>query len=167
MAAAYAQASTLRVSVLAAGADGGELEKLLAGREVPVRALVGTAAAQAVNEGRERGLVVIDTDACSPSDRAGVSEVADELGELALDGVYLVVPATLSASAARQLLDGLMPIGLSALVITHADETDELGTAAELAFQSGLPIAFIHGALTLDGALVPAFPSHIAERLLP
>jgi flagellar biosynthesis GTPase FlhF len=93
--------------------------------------------------------------------------VADELGDLALDGVYLVVPATLSASAARQLLDGLMPIGLSALVITHADETDELGTAAELAFQSGLPIAFIHAGLALDGALTPAFPAYVAERLLP
>jgi flagellar biosynthesis GTPase FlhF len=167
LAAAYARASTLRVSVLAAGADSAELERLLAGRDVPVSALVGAGAARAVAEGRERGLVVIDTDACSPSDEEGVSAVADELGELALDAVYLVVPATLSASAARQLLDGLMPIGLSALVISHADETDELGTVAELAFQSGLPVVFIHGGLALDGALVPAHPAHVAERLLP
>ncbi|HLJ01834.1 MAG TPA: hypothetical protein VKT31_00260 [Solirubrobacteraceae bacterium] len=167
LAAAYARASTLRVSVLAAGADSGELGRLLAGRDVPVSALVGAGAARAVAEGRERGLVVIDTDPCSPSDEEGVIAVADELGELALDAVYLVVPATLSASAARQLLDGLIPVGLSALVITHADETDELGTVAELAFQSGLPIAFIHGGLALDGALVPAHPAHVAERLVP
>ncbi len=161
LAAAYARASTLRVTV--ASADAG-LDALLDGRDI---AIEGRGAAEAVAGGRDRGLVVVDTVGTSPADARNVVALADELDALGLDAVYLAVPATLSASAARGLLEGLRPLAPSALVVTHADETDELGTVTELAYLGGLPIAFIHGGLELDGALDPGDPAHVAARVLP
>jgi flagellar biosynthesis GTPase FlhF len=170
MASAYRRASTLPVSVLSLGADGRggpDAEPLLREHGIPVWTARGREAADAVARGRDGGLVVIDTRATSPVDTAGVTALASDLDPLALDAVLLAVPATLSASAARNLLDGLSPLQPSALVITHADETDELGIAVELAYLSGLPIAYVHGGLTLEGALWPADPSRVAARLLP
>jgi flagellar biosynthesis GTPase FlhF len=116
--------------------------------------------------GRERGLVVIDTPATSPVDAGGIAALAADLGGAGLDAVYLTVPATLSASAARNLLDGLAPLAPTALVITHADETEDVGVAAELAYQTGLPIAFINDGLELETALTIGVPARVAERVL-
>ena len=126
---------------------------LLAERDVQVDLLHGAAAADAIARGRERGLVVVDTDTTSPVDTQGVAALGDTLAPLGLDAIYLTLPATMSAPAARGLLDGLEALAPTALVITHADEANELGIVAELAYLSGLPIAFIHGGLDLDTAL--------------
>jgi flagellar biosynthesis GTPase FlhF len=168
MAIRYAKASTLRVTVvsLAPGSHPGDAAALLDGREIEVQALSGEAVAETVAVGRERGLVVIDTPATSPVDAGGIAALAADLGGAGLDAVYLTVPATLSASAARNLLDGLAPLAPTALVITHADETEDVGVAAELAYQTGLPIAFINDGLELETALTIGVPARVAERVL-
>jgi hypothetical protein len=169
LAAAYGRASTLqaRVVSLGGGPRAADVAGLLADRDVSVELLRGAAAADAVARGRERGLVVIDTDTTSPVDAQGIAALADTLAPLGLDAIYLTLPATMSATAARGLLDGLEELAPSALVITHADEANELGIVAELAYLSGLPIAFIHGGLELDTALVATDPAGIAARVLP
>ncbi len=169
LAAAYARASTLRAGVvtLGNGAHGDDVAELLDGRGVPVTPGDGQRGADAVLAGRERGLVILDTPGVSPVDGPGVAALAHELGELALDAVYVAVPATLSATAARSLLDGLAPLSPTALAITHADETDALGIATELAFLSGLPIAFVHAGTTLEGGLARTDPRAVAARILP
>jgi hypothetical protein len=168
MAARYAHASTLRVSVvsLTPGPRRGDVATLLDGRGIEVQALTGDALAGAVALGRDRGLVVLDTPSTSPGDPQGVADLAAALGAAELDAVYLTVPATLSATAARNLLDGLGPVGPTALVITHADETQDLGIATELAYQTGVPIAFVHGGLDLESALSIADPARVAEQVL-
>jgi len=165
MAAAYARASTLRVSVLSL-ADG-TAGALLSGRGVEVQAPGDGETLAAVARGRERGLVVIDAPPTSPVDSAAVGALAARLAPLGLDSVYLTLPATLSASAAHGLIDGLGELGPTALAITHADETGELGIAAELAYQTGLPVAFIHEGTALEAALRPADPLLVASRVLP
>jgi hypothetical protein len=169
LASAYGRASTLqaRVVSLGGGPRAADVAGLLADRDVPVELLHGAAAADAIARGRERGLVVVDTDTTSPVDVQGVAALGDTLAPLGLDAVYLTLPATMSATAARGLLDGLEPLAPSALVITHADEANELGIVAELAYLSGLPIAFIHGGLDLDSALIATDPTGIASRVLP
>jgi flagellar biosynthesis GTPase FlhF len=169
LANAYASASTLPVSVvsLTAGGHRNDIVALLASSGVPVQVANGPAAAETIAGGREAGLVVIDTAATSPVDEAGIARLAAELGELELDAVYLTLPATLSASAGRRLIQRLAPIGASAIVITHADESDELGIATELAHLSGLPIAYIHSSLPLDTPLAIADPARVAARILP
>ena len=169
LAAAYGRASTLqaRVVSLGGGPRAADVAGLLADRDMPVELLRGAAAADAIARGRERGLVVVDTDTISPVDAQGIAALADTLAPLGLDAIYLTLPATMSATAARGLLDGLEALAPSALVITHADEANELGIVAELAYLSGLPIAFIHGGLELDTALIATDPAGIASRVLP
>jgi flagellar biosynthesis GTPase FlhF len=170
LASAYARGSTLAASVVSLGSDdwGGDLKELLKGQNVWVMgAAVGPEAAPAVQHGRDGGLVVIDTAGVTPRDPAGVEALAGELRSLSLDAVYIAVPATFSVHAARKLIEGFAALGADGIAVTHADEADQLGIAAELAHISGMPVAYIHDGLELDGALSAADPSSLAARLLP
>jgi flagellar biosynthesis GTPase FlhF len=170
LASAYAKGSTLASSVVSLGCDdwGGELKELLKGQNVWVMgAANGAEAAPAVQHGRDGGLVVIDTAAATPRDPASVEALAAELRSLNLDAVYIAVPATFSAHAARKLIDGFAALGADGIAVTHADEADQLGIAAELSQISGMPVAYVHDGLELDGSLSAADPSSLAARLLP
>ena len=83
-------------------------------------------------------MAVLDTPSLSPSDRAGVRELARLLAELEPERVVVALPATLGATAAAQLLQALRPLGANALAVTHADETDQIGVAVEAACRFGL-----------------------------
>ncbi len=170
LASAYAKGSTLAASVVSLGSDdwGGDLKEMLKGQNVWVMgAAEGAEAAPAVQHGRDGGLVVVDTAGVTPRDPAGVETLANELRSLSLDAVYIAVPATFSVHAARKLIEGFAALGVDGIAVTHADEADQLGIAAELSHISGMPVAFIHEGLELDGALSAADPSTLAARLLP
>jgi flagellar biosynthesis GTPase FlhF len=170
LASAYAKRSTLASSVVSMGSDdwGGDLKELLKGQNVWVMgAANGSEAAPAVEHGRDGGLVVVDTAAATPRDPETVNNLATELRSLNLDAVYIAVPATFSVHAARKLLDGFAALGADGIAVTHADEADQLGIAAELSQISGMPVAYIHDGLELDSALSAADPSALAARLLP
>jgi flagellar biosynthesis GTPase FlhF len=170
LASAYAKGSTLAASVVSLGSDdwGGDLKELLKGQNVWVMgAANGAEAAPPVQHGRDGGLVVIDTAAATPRDPGTVDALAAELRSLNLDAVYIAVPATFSVHAARKLIDGFAALGADGIAVTHADEADQLGIAAEISQISGMPVAYIHEGLELDGALSAADPSALAARLLP
>jgi flagellar biosynthesis GTPase FlhF len=170
LASAYAKGSTLASSVVSMGSDdwGGDLKELLKGQNVWVMgAANGAEAAPAVQHGRDGGLVVIDTAAATPRAPETVSNLAAELRSLNLDAVYIAVPATFSVHAARKLIDGFAALGADGIAVTHADEADQLGIAAELSHISGMPVAYINDGLELDGALAAADPASLASRLLP
>jgi flagellar biosynthesis GTPase FlhF len=170
LSSAYAKGSTLAASVVSLGSDdwGGDLKELLKGQNVWVMgAAQGVEAIPAVQHGRDGGLVVIDTAGVTPRDPAGVEALAGELRSLSLDAVYIAVPATFSVHAARKLIEGFAALGADGIAVTHADEADQLGIAAELAHISGMPVAYIHEGLELDGALSAADPVSLAARLLP
>jgi len=170
LASAYAKGSTLAASVVSLGSDdwGGDLKELLKGQNVWVMgAAHGAEAIPAVQHGRDGGLVVVDTAGVTPRDPAGIEALANELRSLSLDAVYIAVPATFSVHAARKLVEGFAALGADGIAVTHADEADQLGIAAELAHISGMPVAYIHDGLELDGALSASDPSSLAARLLP
>jgi len=170
LATAYAKRSTLAASVVSLGGEdwGGDLKELLKGQNVWVMgAANGAEAGPPVQHGRDGGLVVIDTAAATPKDPGTVDALAAELRSLNLDAVYIAVPATFSVHAARKLIDGFAALGADGIAVTHADEADQLGIAAELSQISGMPVAYIHEGLELEGALSAADPSALAARLLP
>ena len=170
LASAYAKGSTLAASVVSLGSDdwGGDLKELLKGQNVWVMgAAEGAEASPAVQHGRDGGLVVVDTAGVTPRDPAGVESLSGELRSLSLDAVYIAVPATFSVHAARKLIEGFAALGADGIAVTHADEAEQLGIAAELSHISGMPVAYIHEGLELDGALSAADPSSLAARLLP
>jgi flagellar biosynthesis GTPase FlhF len=117
---------------------------------------------------RGEGVAVLDTPSVSPSDRAGIRELASLLAELKPERVVVALPATLGATAAAQLLQALKPLGANALAVTHADETDQIGVAVEAACRFELAPEYILEHARAGGwRLRQLAPSALAERLLP
>jgi flagellar biosynthesis GTPase FlhF len=169
LAAAYQGTSTLETSCLSVTPEdgGSELNGLLRTHGIAVRAAEPGAGAAWLATVRDAGLVIVDTPAVRVNDETSVRTLAGEIAALAPDHVLVTLPAPLSAAAARQLLDRLAPLQPTGIVVTHVDETDQLGVAVDLACDSALPLAYVHDGLELPGALVPADPQDIAGRLLP
>ena len=170
LAAAYARASTLAASVVALGGEdwGAEVKDLLKGQSTWVTvAPTAHDADAAVQSGRQNGMVVVDTPATSPRDEAAIQALAVELSSLDLDALYITIPATFSVHAAKRLVESFAALGVDGIAVTHADEADQLGVAAELAHISGVPIAYVHDGLVLDSALSASDPTSLAARLLP
>jgi flagellar biosynthesis GTPase FlhF len=168
LAAAQARAGAL-VSVASLGAPGreDELGALLHGEAVNIIPAMRTrATARAVSSARGRGLVIIDTAAVTPRDDSTIDVMAETLHGFGLDGIYLAVPATLSSSAAIKLIDSFSAFDLTGMIATHVDETDQIGQVAELAMQTGIPLAYTHTGIELQKAIESADPEHIAAELL-
>lgn len=170
LAAAYAQGSTIPVACLTlAPADGGaELTGLLKPHGVRVEAVTTPEqAAKRLAELRADAVVVLDTPAVSPSDEQSIAALAALLAPLQLDEIQLVVPATLSATVAQELVERLAPLQPTGMAMTHADATEHIGAVVELACATRLPLTYVNSGLELPGALTPADPVALAERLLP
>ena len=105
-----------------------------------------------------RGITVLDTPALSRRDREGLRKLAADLRAAGAVEVHLVLPATTGIHAARELLRAVGDLGVTALAVTHADETEQLGTAVGLAIETDLPISFV-------GAAAPD-ARELAETLL-
>jgi flagellar biosynthesis GTPase FlhF len=169
IAASYRGASALDVRAVVLGRydSGAELSALVEPQGVSVQtAERGSRAAAAIAVSRGGAIVIADTPTISPADPAGIGMLAVELAALRPEAVLVTLPATSNTTAARQLLAALAPLSPTGIVVTHADETDQLGAAVELSLETRLPIMFIHDGLDLPGALSPAQPSSVAERLL-
>jgi hypothetical protein len=138
--AAYRKNSTMpaRFATLVHGEEDSTLELILSPRLLEPTPADGPRARRELRLAREDGLVVIDTPRLSPSQPAGIRELARLLGELEPDRVVVALPATLGSVAAEQLLAALAPLGASSLVLTHGDETDQVGVGIELACRFGL-----------------------------
>ncbi len=124
--------------------------------------------ADALRRTREEGaLLLFDMPPVSPGDRGSIYTLAALLDVLEADRVILTLPATLGATPAAQLLQGLRPLGASALAITHADETDQLGVAVQAACAFGLAPEYLLDYRRGAAGLLQIGPSYLAERLLP
>ena len=92
----------------------------------------------ALREGRAGGVLLLDTPPVSCADPDSIAVLAELLEQLRPDRVVLALPATLGATPAAQLVEALGPLNATALAITHADETDQLGVAVQTACTFGL-----------------------------
>jgi flagellar biosynthesis GTPase FlhF len=138
VAAAYAAGSDLDVNLLELAA--GQVPEPLSGRLV----------------------TVVDTPAVSPAAAADTRALARQLRRLGACEVHVTVPATLSASAVRRLLDGLAPLKPAAIALTHLDEVDHAGPVIDEAIARGLPLSYCSDA----DAVIPADPAALAARVL-
>jgi flagellar biosynthesis GTPase FlhF len=163
---AYRKNSTLpaRCATIIPSPERGELELLLSPDILTPTPVDSSRARQVMRHARTEGLLLLDMPAVSPGDRAAIRTIAKLLGELEPDRIVLAVPATLGAKPAAQLLEALRPLGASALAITHADETDQIGVTVEAACNFGLAPEYL-----LEGrrGLTPLDPTGLADRLLP
>jgi hypothetical protein len=89
------------------------------------------------------------------------------LAELQSERVVVALPATLGATAAAQLLGALAPLGATALAVTHADETDQVGVVVEAACRFHLaPEYMLDRARSGGWRLSRIDPTGLAAKLL-
>jgi flagellar biosynthesis GTPase FlhF len=149
-------------------AELGELQMIISPHVMKPVPAQSPRALRALRRVRGEGVAVLDTPSVSPSDRAGIRELASLLAELKPERVVVALPATLGATAAAQLLQALKPLGANALAVTHADETDQIGVAVEAACRFDLaPEYMLEHARAGGWRLRQLAPSALAERLLP
>ena len=164
---AYRSGSTLPASFATLTREEGELQMLLSPQIMKPVPAAGPRAVRALRKSRGAGLALVDTPALSPPDRAQIRELASLLAKLAPERVLVALPATLGAKAASQLLTALRPLGANSLVVTHADETDQLGVAVEAACSFGLAPEYILERARAGGWRISRVdPSALATRLL-
>ncbi len=148
--------------------DRGELQMILSPYIMKPSSARAPRALRALRRARDEGMTILDTPNLSPSDRAGIRELARLLTELKPERVLVALPATLGATAAAQLLQALKPLGANALAVTHADETDQLGVAVEAGCRFGLaPEYMLERGRASGWRLRQLAPSALAEMLLP
>jgi flagellar biosynthesis GTPase FlhF len=169
LAAAHARHGVLTVTVVALRSpDGGaELRRLLAPYGVALHAVEsGAEGAARIAALRGEGLVIVDTPGVSPRSSGELRALGFELDSLAPDELHLAVPATIGPDAARELVGGVRELGVSALVLTHTDETEILGTVIGLAIDSGLPLSYLARGQAVEAGLRPASAAELAADLV-
>jgi flagellar biosynthesis protein FlhF len=170
LAAAHARHGTMPVSVIALRSpDGGaELRRLLAPYGVALHAVESGAEGAARVAGlRGDGLVLVDTPGVSPRSTGELRSLGAELDALAPDELHLAVPATIGPAAAQELVGGVRELGVGALVLTHTDETEMIGTVIGLAIDSGLPLSYLARGQAVEAGLRPASATDLARELVP
>jgi flagellar biosynthesis protein FlhF len=146
VAGAYAGAGAVPVVCIALRpTDGGaELRALLEPHGVNVFVAANGAQARALAEPQRDGaIVVVDTPAVSATAGVGVDELAADLRAIELDEVHLALPATVSAPAARELLEALESLGTSRVALTHADESSHIGGLIGAVVTARTPISYV------------------------
>jgi hypothetical protein len=167
---AYRTGSTLPAAFATIVREGeaGELRLLMSPQLLKPAPLESPKALRALRRARADGLAVLDTPRLSPVDRNGIRRLGRVLGELAPDRVLLALPATLGAAAAAQLLEALAPLKADGLVVTHADETDQIGVAVEAACNFGLAPEYMLTHVRAGGwRLRRLDPAGLAAMVLP
>ncbi|HEX4760648.1 MAG TPA: hypothetical protein VH256_07605 [Thermoleophilaceae bacterium] len=170
LAAAYAVGSDVPVICMSLRArDGGaELRTMLEPHGVAVFGVDDPNVARARIAGaRDHALVVIDTPTVSPAEPRELDRLAEDLERIGVYEVHLTLPATTGAQAAEDVVHGLAPLGISRIVLTHADETGHVGPAVGLAIRSGRPFSYISSGTSLPGGLMPANADALAAAMLP
>ncbi len=170
LAASYRERSTLPVAcatILPAGDAADDEHALLLSPQLLAPTPVGDERAlAALAQARGEGMLLLDTPSTPVADRTRIARVAALLERLRPDVVVLALPATFGARAGAQLLRAMRPLGASALAITHAQETDQLGAAVQAACTADLAPAFLLDQRRDGGGLLRTDPSDLAERLL-
>jgi flagellar biosynthesis GTPase FlhF len=167
---AYRTGSTLAAAFATIAAEGqtGELRLLMSPQLLRPVAIDSPRALRALRRARAGGLTVLDTPRLSPSDRKGIRRLGRLLGQLEPDRILLALPATLGAAAAAQLLEAFAPLRAHSLVVTHAEETDQIGVAVEAACRFELAPEFMLSHASTGGwRLRRLEPAALAGMVLP
>jgi hypothetical protein len=131
-----------------------------AGRDARAVATLDQARAR-IERGNPDQVVALDLPPI-PSDRAELTALAERVARLELDEVLMVLPADLDLPSARGLCERLAEFAPTGIALALDARDARLAAAVELACTTRLPLAYV-----LDGAIAPADPTRLAERLLP
>jgi flagellar biosynthesis protein FlhF len=102
-----------------------------------------TALRQALEEHRNKGLVLIDTPGFAPADMDAASDLARFLSSQPEIDVHLLLPATYRASNLAKVTQEFAMFGANKAMLTKLDEAESNGAALSHAILANLPVSFV------------------------
>lgn len=127
--------------------------------------LTPEALAEALDEHRDKKLILIDTPGYAAADREDMERTAKFFHNHEEIEVQLVLPATLRTSALRKFTGRFSAFQPSKVVYTHLDEVETLGPVVENAIAAGLPISFLADGQSIPQDLHEATKDRLLEGL--
>ena len=125
------------------------------------------ALAQALEEHRGKGLILIDTPGYGPHDMDRAADLARFLSTRPNLSVHLVVTASMKSADLIHVADRFEIFRPASLIFTRLDETDCFGTAFSLAVRRARPISFLGTGQEIPEDLEPATRERIVGLLWP
>lgn len=125
------------------------------------------ALAQALEEHRSKGLILIDTPGYSSRDMDRAADLARFMSTRPDISVHLVLTASMKSADLTHVADRFEIFRPASLLFTRLDETESFGTAFSLAARRACPISFLGTGQEIPDDLEPATRERILGLLWP
>lgn len=128
----------------------------------------------AVEESRNKGIVLVDTPGFSFAEMDGAEEIAVALARVANKQTHLVLPASMKREDLMRAVRAYSEFKPDYLLFTKLDETSSLGAVLSTALEAAKPLSFFSTGQNIPediqpaharGLLAPVFQPEIAEAV--
>lgn len=110
----------------------------------------------AVEESRNKSIVLVDTPGCSLAEMDGAEEIAAALARVANKQIHLVLPASMKREDLMRAVRAYAAFKADYLLFTKLDETASLGAALSTALESAKPLSFFSTGQNIPEDIEPA-----------
>jgi flagellar biosynthesis protein FlhF len=121
---------------------------------------------QAMEEHREKGLVLIDTPGYAAREMEEAAELARFLSGQPGVETHLVVSASMRAADLSRTIDRFEIFSPAKLIFTRLDETSSFGAMISESVRAGKPLSFLGTGQEIPEGLEPATPERLLELVL-
>ena len=111
-------------------------------------------------------IILVDTAGRSQNNLIQVGEIHDFLADEKPDEMHLVINATTKLEDCSSILAAFLPLGVTHIIYSKADETLSHGTLLDIMQMSNLPISYIANGQRVPEDLVLAEVDNIVEMIL-
>lgn len=125
------------------------------------------ALAQAIEESRNKQLILIDTPGFARNEVESAAELSHFLAGNPVIETHLVLPASMKAADLERSAEWFEVFQAHKLIFTRLDETGSFGPILNTAVRTGKPISFITTGQRVPEDLEPATSARIIDLLLP
>lgn len=125
------------------------------------------ALAQAIEEHRNKSLILIDTPGYGFNDWEDTADLARFLASREDVDVHLVLTASMKSADLSRVVDRFEIFRPNKLLFTRLDETETFGPIWNQAARTGKPVSFLTSGQQIPEDLAPATPEQILNLLLP
>jgi flagellar biosynthesis protein FlhF len=124
------------------------------------------ALSQALEEHRNKELILIDTPGLGPKDQDQGADLAKLLASHPEMDTHLVLTATMKTADLSRAVDRFEIFGVSKLLFTRLDETDACGSILNQSLRTAKPVSFLGTGQQIPEDLEPASRERIVDLLI-